>query len=267
MKSKYLEIRSLTFALLLTVVFTTCLVKADVIYIQNYTAVKNETLVVPIYANVSKNIEGLDVLLKFDPHIVEVRDVKLNRSYQCQSGCFWFKNVGSNFVKVVIVNTNGIKAENIPVVDIVFRVIGNPGETTELKLHANESDFNYTVIKPITYNGYLKVTGQSEVETTTPYTATATTTFASTTISITTTTVTTVKTTIAVKTRSTTVKPTTVTYHHIAFTTALQTTLNERLNKNENVTVTTTIKPTDGFGALLCAITVVILVILRKRIQ
>ena len=75
-----------TLLLLLFLLITT--ISAENIYVTSYIVEKNETITIPVYVNVSENIVGLDITLKFDPNVVVVQDVKLNGSYQCKAGCF-----------------------------------------------------------------------------------------------------------------------------------------------------------------------------------
>jgi hypothetical protein len=229
-------LKYLVFLLLSSLLLVPSTVNAEEVYVKSYTVERNETIVVPIYVNVSENIIGLDVMLKFNPNIVVAQDVRLNGSYQCKAGCFWFKNVGNDFVKVALIDTNGIKAKGIPVIDVVFKVIGNPGDSTELKLYANLSDSNYRLVKPTTSNGYVTIAGQPSVATTP--TTTTTTTTATTTTTTTTATITTTATTTTVTT--TTVTATTVTATATTTTTTATTTVATTTTTSTTISTTVT---------------------------
>jgi len=243
-------------------------VSAENIYVKSYTVESDETLVVPIYVNVSEDIMGIDVTLKFDSNVIVAQDVRLNNSYQCKAGCFWFKNVGENFVRVALVDTNGIKARDVPVIDVIFKVVGNPGDSTELKIDANMSDSNYNLIKPTTSNGFLTISGS-------PLTITVTATTTETTVvTPTTTTVTTVTATKTVTTA--TVKPNKTTpVVHVTTTQQIPTSQTTTTPTQQTAKVTTIVKNKtaevkvtkriNGFNLSLCILSILVVLALRMR--
>ena len=130
---------------LILLIFLFFTVTAQEVYLSHREVNLGEVFSVQVYAN-AKNATGLNFTVEFDPEIISLIDVKLNSSFNCTKDCFWFKNNGSNFIKVVIVGSNFIG----PLVDLVFEA-KNVG-STELKISAGMSDENFSFFVP-------KVTG------------------------------------------------------------------------------------------------------------
>ena len=129
------------------------LVKAQEVYVGSYEVGMNEEFLVPVYVKAPKEIVGVLVTLKFDPNVVSVLNVSLNKSYECKQGCIWFKDVSSDSVRFVIIDKNGLNFEG-GIVDVKFKAVGL-GES-ELKISASMSSPN-ELIKPNVSGGYVKI--------------------------------------------------------------------------------------------------------------
>ncbi|MEM3505017.1 MAG: cohesin domain-containing protein [Archaeoglobaceae archaeon] len=148
---------------LILLIFLFFTVTAQEVYLSYREVNLGEVFSVQVYAN-AKNATGLNFTVEFDPEIISLIDVKLNSSFNCTKDCFWFKNNGSNFVKVVIVGSNFIG----PLVDLVFEA-KNVG-STELKISAGMSDENFSFFVPkVTGSRVLVVERRINTVTTTPF--------------------------------------------------------------------------------------------------
>jgi len=154
---------------------------AQEVYVGNYTVEENETFKVTVFATAT-NVVGIDVEIDYDPNVIIAQKVDVNQSYSCGSGCFKFENIANDqgFVKIALINTNGISVNNTPILDVTFKAVGNPGDSTELKLKSTMSDPNFNMIHPSVENGFVSIGGAvptqtTPVETTETATVTATT--------------------------------------------------------------------------------------------
>lgn len=263
--------------------------QAENVYIKSYTVDKNETFIVPIYVSNVSNIVGVEVTLRFNPNVIQAVNVKVNDSYQCRFGCFSFPpniNNSRGFVRIAFIDTNGIRVNNSPIVDVIFKAVGNPGDSTEIVLTANMSDSNYNKITATTVNGVVTIASGTNVtltqtqtsptptqtettptQTTTSTQASLTQTSTETTPVSTTTTVT--QTSTATQTQltptptqiETTPKPTpTATPQTIYTQTLVKTTEIVKPNTTQYITGTT---PIPGFDLLVCLLSALIALIIK----
>ncbi len=116
----------------------------------------NGTYTTPIMIAGVRNISGLHLNVAFDPTIVKIVDVKVNKSVD---GSSVYYVIGNNSVGVVLINTNGITIlKPMGVVDILFKTV-KVGFTYIKVTLAEFSDENFNPFKPlVVINGSIRVT-------------------------------------------------------------------------------------------------------------
>ncbi len=250
---------------------------AQTIYVKNYVVKPNETFTATVYLSNATDIAGIDLNVTFNPNVVKAIDAKLNKSYQCKSGCFGpFVKMANGFVRIVFTDLNGINADNIAIFDLTFKAIGNPGDSTKLVISADLSKVIKDNKAPLPFkanviNGYIKIEGEAErTVTTTIITSSQEYSGSSSSSSPSPITTETVRTTLLPTQTETTTVTTTVTTviktTPVAKSTAVETTETTMTATQQHITEEIPItKATPGFETAICILSILTsLILLRK---
>ncbi len=142
-------------------------VSAETLVVGSYEIQKGSTISIPIIAKNLSSIAGFDIKLNYNPDVIEFVSYSIGNKIGQN---FNFKNIDSRngTARFIIVANNAITAENITLINITFKAVGDEGSKTSLSLYAelsrvvNGKQTGFQTVIPECISGEITIKSKTE---------------------------------------------------------------------------------------------------------